>query len=98
MPRTRVCLSLVAVAFAGLISVGAAPAQTPSPPPSPTAFTSGTEPSTVSKVEKWSTKEWNAAKSKWAKEKVKWADCRQQSTDQNLKGRKSWAFLYGCMT
>ena len=52
----------------------------------------------MSKVEKWSTKEWNAAKSKWAKEKVKWADCQQQSTDQNLKGRKSWAFLYGCMT
>jgi len=98
MSYIRGRLSLSAVAFAGLISVGAASAQTPSPPPSSTAFTSTTETSTVSKVEKWSTKEWNAAKSKWTKEKVKWADCQQQSTERNLKGRKSWAFLYGCMT
>lgn len=31
----------------------------------------GAEPSTVSKFEKWRTKEWNTA-SKWAREKVKW--------------------------
>jgi hypothetical protein len=91
-------LSLSAVALTGLISLGAAFAQTPSPSPSPTTVTTTTEPSTVSKVEKWSTKEWNAAKSKWAKEKTKWADCRQQSVEQKLTGRKSWGFLYDCMT
>ena len=98
MSRIQVCLS--AVALLGLISVDVAFAQTPSPPPAsaPTTFTPAAESSTVSKVEKWSTKEWNAAKLKWAKQKVKWADCRQQSTDQRLTGRKSWAFLYGCMT
>jgi len=32
----------------------------------------GAGPSTVSKVDKWTIKEWNAA-SKWARGKVKWA-------------------------
>ena len=96
MAHLRVCLS--AVALLGLIGAGTAYAQTSTPAPSRTTVAPAAEPSTMSKVEKWSTKEWNAAKSKWAKEKVKWADCQQQSTDQKLTGRKSWGFLYGCMT
>jgi hypothetical protein len=95
MSYIRVYLS--AVALVGLISVGAL-AQAPSSQASPTTLTTTTEPSAGSKVEKWSTKEWNAAKSKWAKEKIKWADCRQQSVEQKLTGRKSWGFLYDCMT
>jgi hypothetical protein len=75
------------------IGAGVAFAQTPG---TPTAQPSG-QPSAVTTVENWTTKEWNAAKTKWAKEKTKWADCQQQSTDQKLTGRKSWSFLYSCM-
>jgi hypothetical protein len=69
---------------AGVAFAQAPPAQTP-------------EPSATSKVEKWTTEEWNSAKAEWARDKAKWAGCQQQSTDQNLTGRKSWSFLYTCM-
>ena len=49
-------------------------------------------------VENWTTKQWIAAKSEWAKDKGRWAYCQQQSTHQKLIGRKSWSFLYTCMT
>jgi exonuclease VII large subunit len=49
-------------------------------------------------VSKWTQKQWNATKAKWAKEKDKWAACNKQATDQKLSGRKSWSFLYDCMT
>jgi exonuclease VII large subunit len=39
-------------------------------------------------VSKWTQKQWNATKAKWAKE----------ATDQKLSGRKNWSFLYDCMT
>jgi hypothetical protein len=55
------------------------------------------QPSTMTKVENWTTNQWNAAKTEWARDKTKWADCQQQSTDQKLIGRKSWSFLYTCM-
>ena len=72
------------------MGAGVAFAQTPV---APTA-----QPSAVTKVENWTTKQWNTAKTEWAKEeKTKWADCRQQSTDRKLAGRKSWSFLYTCM-
>jgi hypothetical protein len=89
---------LAAAVVTGVIGAGAAFAQTPAPKPAPTTLAPTGEPSTSAQVQKWTTKEWNAAKSKWAKEKVKWADCQQQSAEQSLAGRKSWAFLYGCMT
>jgi len=53
---------------------------------------------TATQVEKWTTKQWEAAKKEWSKDKKKWADCRKQSRDQKLEGRKSWSFLYKCMT
>jgi hypothetical protein len=56
------------------------------------------KPSTAAEVEKWTTKQWDAAKKEWAKDKKKWADCRKQSREQKLDGRKSWSFLYKCMT
>lgn len=56
------------------------------------------KPSTATQVQTWTKKQWEAAKKDWAKDKVKWADCRKQSRDQKLKGRKSWSFLYTCMT
>jgi hypothetical protein len=49
-------------------------------------------------VSKWTQKQWNATKAKWAKEKEKWAACNKRATDQKLSGRKSWSFLYDCMT
>ena len=45
-----------------------------------------------------SPQQWEAAKREWAKDKAKWADCRAQSSKQKLEGRKSWSFLYTCMT
>lgn len=99
---SHIRLSLAAGVLAALISTGVAGAQAPASPPdsrsAPQASTPATEPSATTKVEKWTTKEWDAAKTKWAKDKARWSDCRQQSADQKLTGRKSWAFLYQCMT
>ena len=71
------------------MSAGIALAQMP--------MASAAQPSAVTKVEHWTTKQWNAAKGDWMKDKAKWADCRQLSTDQKMAGRKSWSFLYTCM-
>jgi hypothetical protein len=54
--------------------------------------------SSATQVEKWTTKQWEAAKKEWAKDKAKWADCQKQSKAEKLEGRKSWSFLYKCMT
>ena len=84
--------ALVSAAVLSLIVSGVALAQTPTrEPPSSTS-------SKVDDVSKWTTKQWNRAKTQWAKEKEKWADCQKQSKDQKLTGRKSWSFLASCMT
>jgi hypothetical protein len=49
-------------------------------------------------VSKWTQKQWDAAKAKWTEEKVKWAGCQKQAKGKTLSGRKSWQFLYDCMT
>jgi hypothetical protein len=49
-------------------------------------------------VSTWSRRQWNAAKAKWSQEKAKRYDCRKQAHLKNLSGRKSWTFLYNCMT
>jgi hypothetical protein len=49
-------------------------------------------------VSKWTQKQWNAAKAKWSEEKTTWNDCQAQAKTKNLSGRKSWQFLYDCMT
>ena len=81
--------SLVAVAILGMVPSGVSLAQTTTP---------SSTSSKIDDVSKWTTKQWNQAKAKWAKEKEKWADCQKQSKDQNLTGRKSWSFLASCMT
>ena len=87
--------ALVAVAVLGLVTSGVALAQAPSPAPAtPPSSTS----SKVDDVSKWTLKQWLQAKAKWAKEKEKWANCRTQSKEQKLTGRKSWSFLASCMT
>jgi hypothetical protein len=49
-------------------------------------------------VSKWTRKEWNAAKAKWSEEKTQWDDCQTRAKAKKLLGRKSWQFLYDCMT
>ena len=61
------------------------------------AQTPAAQPSTLTKVETWTNKQWSDAKTTWAKDKSKWANCQHQSADQKLSGRKSWSFLYTCM-
>lgn len=55
------------------------------------------EPSTTEKVKTWTKAEWNKARAEFAKDKIKWTSCRKQSRDMNLKGSKSWSYLYDCM-
>jgi len=95
--------TLAAVALAGIISSGVvfaqAPESTPTRRPAPVASTPApSQPSTVAKVETWTKKQWAAAQKEWSKDKTKWADCRKQSKGQKLLGRKSWSFLYDCMS
>ena len=71
------------------LGTGIALAQAPAKP--------AAEPSTMTKVETWTNKQWSDAKTTWAKDKTKWANCQHQSADQKLSGRKSWSFLYTCM-
>jgi hypothetical protein len=101
MWRIRFCLTAVAVA--ALMSAGAAFAQTPASPPATkpapaAAARTASNPSTTTRVETWTKKQWAAAQKEWAKDKAKWAGCQKQSSDQKLAGRKSWSFLYKCMT
>jgi hypothetical protein len=84
--------TFISAAVFSMIMSGVALAQTATPEPSSSTS------SKVDDVSKWTTKQWNQARAKWAKEKDKWADCRKQSKDQKLTGRKSWSFLASCMT
>jgi len=83
-----------AIAILAFVAAGAALAQTAAPSSSPSSTTS----SKIDDVSKWTSKQWNAAKAKWAKEKQKWADCEKQSKELKLSGRQSWSFLAKCMT
>jgi hypothetical protein len=82
--------AVISAAVLIVVTSGAGLAQTATPP--------AQEPSKIDEVSKWTRKEWNQAKAKWAKEKDKWTDCQKQSKDQKLTGRKSWSFLASCMT
>jgi hypothetical protein len=100
---SHIRFSLTAVAFAAVMSSGAVVAQTSESPPvakSPPATSApdSSKPSTATQIEAWTSTQWEAAKEKWAKDKAKWADCQEQATKQKLEGRKSWSFLYTCMT
>jgi hypothetical protein len=101
MSTNCIRLGLSTVALAGLVSVGAADAQTSSPPPTPNLASTSTAPtsasSTLANVENWTAEEWKAAMAKWSGENAKWSDCEQQAADQKLTGRQSWIFIYKCM-
>lgn len=85
---------LAAIILSG-IAPGALHSQTAvSPPPK----TQTAKPSAVSAVESWTKKQWEAAKKEWTKDTKKWADCNKSAQKQKLEGRKSWSFIYSCMT
>ena len=100
MARISFCLT---AAFLAVVLSCAAIAQTsvPSPAKRPEPATSAKDSSKASistEVENWTEDQWEAAKKEWAKDTTKWASCRKQSSGQKLEGRKSWPFLYKCMT
>lgn len=90
--------ALAAAAVLGMITSGVVLAQETKTPSSQETTAPSSTSSKVDDASKWTRKHWNEAKARWAKEKEKWADCRKQSKDQNLTGRKSWSFLASCMT
>ena len=101
MKHMRVSLTAAALAFvfAGPLAFAKTPEPAPAGNTTPTpAAPASSEPSDASKVEKWTKKEWNNAVKEWAQDKSKWAGCREQSKARKLSGRKSWSFLYRCMT
>jgi outer membrane lipoprotein-sorting protein len=82
------------------LAAGAAAAQTEQAqkPSSNPSSLSATAAQTIEDVSKWTRKQWNAAEAKWAQEKDRWNSCQGQAKAQNLVGRRSWQFLYDCMT
>jgi hypothetical protein len=87
---------LTASVFVGVAAcVGAALAQTPVSQP---AETTSSPASAATRAEAWTKREWTAMKNEWVKDREKWTACRNQSDGQKLAGRKSWSFLYQCMT
>jgi hypothetical protein len=85
-----------AIAFALLVCAVAAGTAS-APTPSAAQSVSGSAKSTTDDVSKWTRKEWNQAKAKWSQKEAEWATCNKRATDQRLRGRKSWLFLYDCM-
>jgi hypothetical protein len=90
--RTLV-MSLLAVSLFG---AGAARAQTQTPAAPPSVSAQAQQ--TVTDVSRWTRRQWHAAEAKWREEKDAWNGCQSQAKAQNLAGRKSWQFLYDCMT
>jgi hypothetical protein len=94
---TQIRISILAAALLTLAATASAIAEEPAPPKTegkPVAVLA----TKMEDISNWSKKQWYAAKAKWVKEKVKWADCQMQTVDKKLSGRKSWPFLYSCMT
>jgi len=107
MPRLTTTLALSALALALYSGIAAAqqtplptkPAQAATAPATTGAKTeSSTSTLTWDKTKAMTRKEWDAAKKKWAMEKVKWQDCNRQSNTEKLAAPKSWSFIGSCMT
>jgi hypothetical protein len=49
-------------------------------------------------VSKWTQSSGRLRRPSGLKRKTQWNDCQTQATAKNLSGRKSWQFLYDCMT
>jgi hypothetical protein len=92
MTRTRSSTLMIVALALGAAKFAYAQGQTPPPstkPPAPAMK--------IEDVSKWTQEQWNAAKAKWSKETVKWADCQKQADAKKLSGRESWSLLYNCM-
>ncbi len=91
-------VAVAAFAFATIAIPQMATSQTTAPKKesAPASTSSGSAAS--AQVETWTKKQWNSAQKEWAKDKARWSDCRKQSGERHLVGRKSWSFLYSCMT
>jgi len=95
MRRMNCTPALYALAVA-LASGTVAAQQTP---PKPAAkVEQKAEPSTWDQTKEMTRKEWDAAKKKWAQQKVRWNDCNRQSRKEKLEAPKSWSFIASCMT
>jgi hypothetical protein len=109
-PMLRSRLLFVSLALAAAFGIGAATsmaqtsmAQTQSTSPKGTSAPKDTSASaqasqTMTDVSKWTRRQWHAAKVKWQEERNSWNSCETEAKTQNLAGRKSWQFLYDCMT
>jgi uncharacterized protein YpmB len=90
-------MSILSIALLTLVATASAFAQAQTPPQ--TAEKPATALATkMEDISNWTKKQWYAAKAKWVKQKAKWADCQAQAIEKKLSGRKSWPFLYSCMT
>lgn len=88
---------MTAIVFVGLVGVAnAETAAARRERTAPAAASSGSAAS--ARVETWTRKQWDSAQKEWAKDQAKWSGCQKQSGEHHLGGRKSWSFLYTCMT
>jgi hypothetical protein len=94
---TQIRTSILSLALLTLVATAPAFAQDQTPPQT-TAKPAATLSMKMEDISNWTKKQWYAAKAKWSKEKVKWADCQMQAIEKKLSGRKSWPFYYDCMT
>lgn len=98
MRKLHIMTAIALAGFAGFANAETAtpPAATAKTQPAPASTSSGSAAS--ARVETWTKKQWDSAQKEWAKDKTKWSGCQKQSGDKHLDGRKSWSFLYTCMT
>ena len=94
---TQIRISILSLALLTLVATAPALAQNQTPPQT-TEKPAATLATKMEDISNWTKMQWYAAKAKWVKEKVKWADCQKQAVEKKLSGRKSWPFLYSCMT
>ena len=94
---TRIRASILSLSVLTLVATAPAFAQSQMQPQS-TTKPAATVAQKAEDVSKWTQKQWNAAKAKWSREKVKWADCQKRASEKKLSGQGSWSFLYNCMT
>ena len=94
----RMNCTLVLCALAVALSGGTVAAQQTPPSKPAVKMEQKAEPSTWDQTKEMTRKEWDAAKKKWAQQKVKWNDCNRQSRKEKLETPKSWSFIGSCMT
>ncbi len=84
---SRIFALLAALAVVGFFATG-----TPVAPLNPLAVTQAIAGKAPAKEGFWTRQ-----KAKWATQKQKYAACRKEARDQNLRGTKRWSFVARCM-